>query len=94
MLPLPTRAVPTSSTTSTPTVGSASITGSNSPRTRPIAALVSRSSRAAAAKRSVSCASRPSVLTTSAPSKLSCAIPLTCPRRCCARVISGDIRRL
>ena len=70
------------------------MTGSNRPRTRPTAMLVSRSRPAAAAKRAVSSASRPSVLTTSAPSKLSCAIPLTSPRSCCARVISGDIRRL
>ncbi len=55
--------------------------------------MASRSSCDFARNRSVSEASRPSVLTTRAPSKLSCAMLLTSPRSCCARVISGDIRR-
>ena len=75
MAPLPTRAVPTSRTTSTPSVGSASMTGSNRPRTRPTRTRVSRSSCARSRNRAVSSASRPSVLTTSAPSKLSWATP-------------------
>jgi hypothetical protein len=54
MSPLPSRAVPASSTASTPSTGSDSMTGSNSPRTRPTAVIVSRSSSEAVRKRSVS----------------------------------------
>jgi hypothetical protein len=82
-------AEPTSSTASTPRLGSASRTGSNAPAHPPTAICASRSVSLAARKRSVSYVSRPSVLTTVAPSKLSCATVLTSPRSCWARVASG-----
>src|SRR5450759_3461691 len=88
------RPAPTSSTSSVPSWGRASISGSNRPCTRPTRTISSRSSLAVAANRAVSAASRPRVLTTSAPSKLSCATVLSSPRRCCARVTSGVSRWL
>jgi hypothetical protein len=89
VLPSATRPAPISSTASVPRFGSASISGSNRPRTRPTATRPSRSSCARDRKRSVSDASRPRVLTTSAASKLSCAISLTSARSCWARCIRG-----
>ena len=89
VLPSATRPAPMSRTASVPRLGSASIIGSNSPRTRPTATRPSRSSSARAPNRSVSAASRPSVLTTSAASKLSWAISLTSARSCCARCMRG-----
>ncbi len=91
--PLRTRAVPTSRTSSVPSVGSASMAGSNTPRVRPTATLASRSRAATSANRTVSCSSRPRALTTSAPSKLSWATAETSARSCWAYVTRGDIRR-
>ncbi len=87
------RNAPTSRTTSVPRFGSASISGSKNPRTRPTCTNASRSSCALPPNRAVSADSRPSVLTTSAPSKLSCASADSSARSCCALVIRGDIRR-
>ena len=87
------RSPPTSSTASVPNVGSASMIGSNRPRSRPTRIIASRSSSERCRNRPVSLSSRPRVFTTRAPSKLSCAISLTSARSCWARVIRGAIRR-
>ena len=84
--PLRTRETPTERTISTPKLGSAARVGSNAARILPTRMFTSRSSRDLAANRAVSSDSRPSVLTTIAPSKDSCAISLTSPRSCWARV--------
>ncbi len=70
--------------------GKASITGSNSPRTRPALIIASFSSSALRANRAVSSRSRPIVLITRAPSNDSCATPLTSARSCWARDSSGE----
>ena len=75
-----------------PTLGRASIRGSNVPRSRPTAMRSRRSCADAARMRSTSSSWRPRVFTTRAPSKLSWATPDTSPTACWARAAGASTR--